>query len=54
VSDLGHAVGRRCPAHASGKTLAAAALVGGGVALTVLTVFFTAIFAYHQSTDQVR
>ena len=34
-------------ARATGKSPAAAALVGGGAALTALTVFFTAITAYH-------
>lgn len=33
-------------ARASGKSLAAAALVGGGAALTGLTVFFAAVAAY--------
>jgi hypothetical protein len=36
-----------CLARASGKALAAAVLVGGGVVLTVLTVFFAAVAAYH-------
>jgi hypothetical protein len=34
-------------ARAAGKSPAAAALIGGGAALTALTVFFTAIAAYH-------
>jgi hypothetical protein len=33
-------------ARTSGKSLAAAALVGGGAALTGLTVFFAAVAAY--------
>ncbi|WET81073.1 hypothetical protein P3102_07540 [Amycolatopsis sp. QT-25] len=32
--------------RASGKPVAAAALFGGGVVLTVLTVFFAAVAAY--------
>jgi hypothetical protein len=33
-------------ARASGKSLAAAALVGGGAAMTALAVFFAAVAAY--------